>query len=85
MPSSSRDFCLSFFVGNFNKSIEGKINFDLVVLVSIVFLINGKSSCIGSLFSVTGLIYFSLLVKFFSFFLNMKLNNIFTKFTHEFS
>ena len=44
IPSSSKDFSLSFLVGNFNKLIEGKINFVLVVLASSVFLINGKSS-----------------------------------------
>ena len=77
IPSSSKDFCLSFFVGNFNKLIEGKINFDLVVLASSVFLINGKSSWICSAVSGIGLIFFSLLIKFFSFFLNKNLNSIF--------
>ena len=83
--SSFEDFCLSFFVGNFNKLIEGKINFDLVVLVSIVLLINGKSSWIVSLFSVIELICLSSLIKFFSFLLNINLNITFIKFIHEFN
>ena len=51
IKSSFLDCPLSFFEGNFNKSIDGNLNFNFFIFSCFSDLIKGKSSCIRFLIS----------------------------------